>query len=234
MVPVKDGSTSGFTAENVTLHSLIQNAYRIQETQLTGAPDWAKTDHFDISATMDPAIVAQMRGLDEKQRELVHQQMLQNLLADDFKLKLHQESRELPSYELTVADGGTKLTPAKSNGMIRMGLTQMGANDLRSEGTPLSLLSNLLSQRLGRTVTDKTGLTGNYSFSLRWTPDADEQARLRATGLPVALNHSPASPTSSAPPLLTAVEEQLGLKLQPTTERVPILVVDHAEQPPQN
>jgi uncharacterized protein (TIGR03435 family) len=230
MVGVKADDNTGYMATNVSLHTLVQHAYRIQETQLTGEPEWMKTDHYDINATLDPSAVEQMRGLNEKQRELIGQQMLQQLLADCFKLTLHQESRDLPAYELVAAEGGVKLQKAGDIGII-----QMNVGEIISKGAPVSILTFQLSQRLGRTVVDKTGLTGNYEFRLRWTPDAEEQARLRAAGLPpkLAEAHS-TTPTDSAPPLITAVQEQLGLKLLPETERVPVIVIDHAEQPPAN
>jgi len=112
---------------------------------------------------------------------------------------------------------------------------RMNIGELIAHGAPIEILTTQLSQRLGRTVVNKTGLTGNYDFTLRWTPDAEELARARAAGLPPKLMEAqPTTPTDSAPPLLTAVQEQLGLKLQPQVERVPILVIDHAEQPPAN
>jgi uncharacterized protein (TIGR03435 family) len=96
----------------------------------------------------------------------------------------------------------------------------------------MQILVAQLSRRLGRTVMDKTGLTGNYDFTLRWTPDAEELGRVRAAMSPQKLvDDQPTTPTDSAPPLITAVQEQLGLKLQPQVERVPVIVVDHAEQP---
>jgi bla regulator protein BlaR1 len=236
MNPVKAGDVAGYTATNVSLHSLIQSAYRIQETQLTGEPDWAKTERFDVSATIDPSLATQLSRLNENQRDLVGQQMLQALLADYFGLTLHTESKDLSVYHLVAAESGAKLHQnAGLQKRVEIGMMRMGMGELSSQGTPLSILTAQLSQRLGRTVLDKTGLEGSYAFHLRWTPDADEQARLRAAGLPPELDKGvlPA-PTASAPVLATALEEQLGLKLEPATDRVQVLVVDHAEQPSQN
>jgi len=225
-----DDKDPGYFAINVSLHTLIQTAYRVQEAQLTGEADWMKTDRYDINATVDPSVADQMRGLSEKQRQLIGQQMLQQLVADYFKVTLHQESRDLPAYELVAAEGGVKLQSVSKIGMVRMNI-----GELIAHGAPIEILTTQLSQRLGRTVVNKTGLTGNYDFTLRWTPDAEELARARAAGLPPKLMEAqPTTPTDSAPPLLTAVQEQLGLKLQPQVERVPILVIDHAEQPPAN
>jgi len=228
MAPVRDGG--GFTARGVSLHSLLRGAYMVQETQIVGEPDWAKSEKYDIDAKVDPSLAEQTRNLGDTQDRLRAQQMLQQMLADYFKVSLHQEVQDQPVYELVVGEGGSKLQPAAAS---KKAMMRMGMGEVTSEGTPLDLLVAQLSQRLGRTVIDKTGLKGNYVFSLQWTPDADEQARIRAAapGLP---EPGVDKPSASGPPLMTAVEEQLGLKLQPTTERVPILVIDHAEQPGQN
>ncbi|HET8825307.1 MAG TPA: M56 family metallopeptidase [Terriglobales bacterium] len=228
MKPVKPGEFSGMDVIGVSLHWLIQTAYRIQETQLTGEPEWSKTTRYDIKATVDPSTAQQMAGLGENQRDLVGQQMLQQLLADYFKVTVHQESVELPIYELVVGDGGAKLQATGD-----MAMTRMSLGEIDTKGAPMTILTNQLSQRLGRTVVDKTGLTGKYAFTLRWTPDADEIARIRAAA-PGLRDPGLEKQASSGPPLMTAIEEQLGLKLQPMTTRVPVLVIDHAEQPAQN
>jgi len=217
-----------FTANNVSPHSLLQLAYHIQDTQLAGEPEWFKSTTYDIDAKVDQSVVDEMHKLSEDQRNLVNQHILQQFLADHFKVTLHQESRDLPVYELLIAEGAPKLQKTDKHGFMHMGV-----GELSSQGTPVTLLTAQLSQRLGRTVVDKTGLDGDYAFNLHWTPDAEEQARIRAAGLPPELMKA-GQPAASGPPLLTAVEEQLGLKLQPQTERVQVLVIDHAEQPSHN
>jgi uncharacterized protein (TIGR03435 family) len=227
MLSLADGS---FTAANVSPHTLLQLAYHVQDSQVAGEPDWFNTAKYDIDARLDNATVGEVRKLSEDQRGLVGQQMLQQLLADHFNVTLHQESRDLPVYELVVAEGGSKLQKTGKPGFMHLGM-----GELSSQGVPLELLTAQLSQRLGHAVVDMTGLQGNYAFTLHWTPDTDEQARLRAAGLPPELNkHGEPAPSSDAPPLLTAIQEQLGLKLQPQTERVQVLVIDHVEQPPSN
>ena len=216
-----------FTANNLSPHSLLQLAYHIQDTQLAGEPEWFKSTTYDIDAKVDQS-VDEMHKLSEDQRNLVNQHMLQQFLADYFKVTLHQESRDLPVYELLIAEGGPKLQKVDKHGFMHMGV-----GELSSQGTPVALLTAQLAQRIGRTVVDKTGLDGDYAFNLHWTPDAEEQARIHAAGLPPELMKA-GQPAASGPPLLTAVEEQLGLKLQPQTERVQVLVIDHAEQPSQN
>ena len=229
MAPVRDGG--GFTARGVSLHSLLRGAYMVQDTQIVGEPDWAKSERYDIDAKADPSFAEQTRNLGDPQDRLRAQQMLQQLLTDYFKVGVHQEVQDETVYELVVAEGGSKLRPSPDPNHKAM--MRMGVGELNSEGTPLDLLVAQLSQRVGRTVVDKTGLKGNYVFSLHWTPDADEQARIRAAA-PGLQDPALERPPASGPPLMTAIEEQLGLKLQPTTERVPILVIDQAEQPAQN
>ena len=231
MLMVKGIDPPRFDVVGVSPHMLIRTAYRIQETQLTGEPEWTKTQRYDIKATIDPKLAAQMQNMSESQRDAINQQMMRNFLADYFKLTVHQESRDLPVYELVVGDSGSKLQETS-----KIGMTRLGIGELDSKGAPMSILTTELSQRLGRTVIDKTGLQGNYDFTLHWTPDADETARIRATiGVaPLKGHEDMAAPPPSGPPLVTAVEEQLGLKLQPQTERVPVLIVDSIEQPSQN
>lgn len=229
MAPVRDGG--GFTARGVSLHSLLRGAYMVQDTQIVGEPDWAKTEKYDIDAKADPSLAEQTRNAGDMADRLRAQQMLQQLLADYFKVSVHQEVQDQPVYELVVAEGGSKLQPVQDPN--KKAMMRMGMGELTSEGTPLDLLVAQLSQRVGRTVVDKTGLKGNYIFNLHWTPDAEEQARIRAAALGLP-EPGVDKPTASGPPLMTAIQEQLGLKLQPTTERVPVLVIDHAEPPAQN
>jgi len=185
-----------------------------------------KTQRYDIAAQIDPAIAEQMKSLSQEQVDLMNQQMMRQLLADYFKLSLHQQAVDLPVYQLVVGEGGTQLEKSTSPG-----LTQFGPGQLDSQGAPMSILTEQLSQHLGRPVVDKTGLQGWYHFTLHWTPDTEELSRLHALGLP-EMNRPAAS--TSGPDLVTALQEQLGLKLQPQTTRMPLLVIDHIEQPSQN
>ncbi len=223
MLSLEDAS---FTAADVTPQTLVQVAYHAQHTEIAGAPGWFSSQKYDIDAKVDQSMAEEIARLTEDQRGALGVRMLRQLLTDQFKLSLHQESRDLPVYELVIAQGGAKVQ--RTYGRTAAMHTNPGG--LISQGTPLALLAAQLSQHLGRTVLDKTGLEGTYSYTLRWTPDSEEQMRLR--------DQEPTTPQTrsdgSAPPLLTAVQEQLGLKLQPKTDRVQVLVIDHAEQPDQN
>lgn len=213
-----------FVARGVTLQSLIKMAYRVQDSQLAGGPDWLNTEKFQIDAHMSSANFEEMSKLPLERRG----GDLQALLRDHFKLAVHPEMKNLPVYDLVVDEGGAKLQELTTSGQMKGGI-RLGKGELIAQGTHLALLADQLSIRLGRTVVDKTGFKGNYAFSLHWTPDATEEERLRRDGIPVAPD--PSSPEASGPPLITAVQEQLGLKLVPKTEAVQVLVIDHAETP---
>ncbi len=222
----KGGNPPGFAGVGVLPHMLVKDAYRVQDGQITGEPDWMKSQRYDVAAQIDPQTAEQMKKLSEDQVDIMNQQMMRQLLADYFKLTLHQDSVNLPVYELVVGEGGPQLERTTSPG-----LTQFGPGQLNSKGAPMSIITEQLSRNLGRPVVDKTGLQGTYAFRLHWTPDAEEMARLHALGLP-EMNRPAAS--TSGPDLMTAVQEQLGLKLRPQTTRLPLLVIDHIEQPIQN
>ena len=221
----------GLEVTGVSPHMLIRATYQLQEPQLIGEPEWARTQRYDIEGKIDPQVTDRLRSLGEDQAKVMNQQMMRQFLVDYFKLNVHQESRDLPVYELVRADAGTQL---KASGM---GLTSVGLGEIDSKGAPMSLLAVQLSEHLGRTIVDKTGLQGTYAFNLHWTPATEEMARVRAlsgaTG-PMSPGPGMQAPSASGPDLISAVQEQLGLKLQPATDRVPVLVVDHMEQPAQN
>jgi len=229
MFSLEDGS---FMARGVTLQFLVKLAYQVQDSQLSVGQDWMNGAKYDVDAKMSNAEVEELRKTPVEQRTgdqamLRTQGMLQALLRDHFKLALHPETKNLPVYDLVVDASGSKLQ--ESNGPRMM---HMDKGELISEGTHLAFLADQLSIRLGRTVVDKTGLKGNYSYTLRWTPDASEEERLSRNGMPSPPAAS--SPEVSGPPLATAVQEQLGLKLEPRTDAVQVLVIDHAEAPSEN
>jgi len=224
MFSLDDGS---FTARGITLQRLIQMAYQVQDAQISG-PEELKTEKFDVDARLDPAALEGFRKLKSEKNNLDDQLALKTLLSDQFKLVLHSETANLPTSDLVIADGGSKLQESKTGRFIHF-----ERGELDSQGVPLQILTEQLSQILGQTVLDKTGLTGNYAFTLRWTPDAAEDARFRAAAI-AAGAPAPGSPDSNGPTLGTALEQQLGLKLESHTAPVQVLVVDHFEIPSEN
>jgi uncharacterized protein (TIGR03435 family) len=205
-----------FKAQNVTALALMQWAFAMSETRIDGGPAWIRAKKFDMEAKPDPAVDEQMHILDSGEVRQRKQRMVQTLLADRFGLKVHRETRILPLYALVVTKGGPKIgTPKLSGTVINTGnstLTVQGEHSLR-------MLAEQLSRTLGRVVVDKTGLDGRFELKLKWTQDDGS---------------SPGQSAESAPSLFTALQEQLGLKLEPDKGPVEILVIDHIELPSEN
>jgi uncharacterized protein (TIGR03435 family) len=214
--PSSDGHThinyppgDRFSATNITMLALMQWAYSMPEKQILDGPTWLASTRFDFQAKADSD---QIKGLTpEQDRDLKHR-MVQALLAERFHLRVHEETRTLPAYDLILAKGGSKLQLTKSNGKS----IGTGRSHFNGEGLTMTLIAEELARITGRVVVDKTNLTGRYDFKLVWTPD----------DVPATDN--------SAPSLFTAVQEQLGLKLEPAKEAAPVLVIDHVEPPTPN
>ena len=231
----------GFTATNIPLNFLIREAYGVNDDQITGEPGWTSSTHFDIDAKVDGADVPALKNLTFDQRR----QMIQQLLKDRFGLQTHQETKDEPVYALVVAKGGSRLHPAKPgdtypnglkgpDGRPGAGMMMFNANgQLTAQGVPVSNLARILSQRLGRTVFDKTGLTGNYDFTLQMPPMHGPGPMPHAAG-----NEPPGADDGadddSGPSIFTIIQDQLGLKLESERAPLPLIVIDHIEQPSQN
>ncbi len=196
---------------------------------------------------MDSSQVEKLQTLSPEQRRRETQHMLQALLANRFQLVLHRETKELPGYALVVAKSGPKLHDAKPgdtypNGMKGPdgkpgeGLMIMGGNGgpVTGQGIPIRNLVRLLSQQLGRTILDETGLTGKYDFTLQWAPDERAGPMSAATQGGGSRSDDAPPPDSSRPSLFTAIQEQLGLKLESRKVPVEMLVIDHVAAPSEN
>ena len=183
-------------ATNVSLRDLLQNAFGVRRSMIFGLPGWAEGTHYDINAKVLDADPAQLKDLTPEQRRT----MVRTLCEDRFALKWHYEIRVLPDYELVLAKGGAKFQQSAS-GSQHSG-SSMQNYDLTVTAVPLSNFTDILSQVLNRPVVDQTGLSGNYDFHIKWTPD--QAASTTDTG----------QGTDAPPPLFTALQEQLGLKLQ--------------------
>jgi uncharacterized protein (TIGR03435 family) len=215
--PSSDGHThinyppnDRFSATNITLLTLMQWAYDTPERQILEGPSWLSSTRFDIQAKAD--IGDKMKSLTSKQGNELKRRMVRELLEERFQLKLHTETRTLPAYDLLVAKGGMKLQPSQSNGNS----FGVGRTHFDSQGLGTTSIAEELSKITGRVVVDKTGLTGRYDFKLLWTAD-----------------DAPAT-DGDPPTLFTAIQEQLGLKLESAKEPVPVLVIDHVDQPSPN
>jgi uncharacterized protein (TIGR03435 family) len=214
-----------FTAVNVTLKNMMQyQAFGIPGPRIVDGPKWLESARFDIVAKLDPATIAQLKALPSGQGMPQMQSMFQQLLADRFQLKTHWETRELPVYALVVAKNGPTLQPEKDPAH---GGTSAGDGQLQAVSATLADVAAVMTQEaygeLGRDVIDKTGIEGKYDIRLKWTPD---------TGPAPLLN---GAPDPNAPPnIFTAIQEQLGLKLESTKGPVQVLVIDRAEMPSDN
>jgi uncharacterized protein (TIGR03435 family) len=229
----------GYSATNVSLKMLLQGAYGIREDLISGAPGWVDSARYDIDAKVAGPDVDTLKKLSPEQRR----SMLQPLLAERFKLVVHTETKQLPVYELVVAKGGSKLKEATPgdpyangfkgpDGAGRGGMIRVGRGQLTAQGVPTSSLANMLSQQLHKTVIDKTGLTGKYDLELNWTPDQGAEPMFK--GNDGSLQRAEPAPDPSGPSIFTAIQEQLGLKLQSAKGPVETLVIDHVEMPSEN
>ena len=233
-------------ATNMSLTRLVEYAYRSPErpllaNQIIGAPGWSDTDHFDIEAKLEGGA----RTVSFEQRLL----MLQSVLEDRFQLKVHRETREFPVYALLVAKKGPKLKvsadqtfappppassygqPLPANATVPRGAFGFSfSGSVNSSAVSLSQLIDLLRLLLGQHVLDKTGLTGLFDITMHWAPGS-EQAPPAA-----APNSDLSSPSANAlgPSLFTALQEQLGLRLESQKAPLEVLVIDSVQKPSEN
>jgi uncharacterized protein (TIGR03435 family) len=188
----------------VNLMDLVIDAYNVRSDQVSGGPDWGKgAARYDIQAKAP--------GEREPTQEQVRP-MLQSLLADRFKLTIRRETAETPVYALVLAKGGAKLKPSSDPTGVRGWRNDIGRH---IEGSVnMEFLARQLSGAAGRLVVDQTGLVGNFAIALEWTP----------------LNFTPPDGTASLS-IFTAVQEQLGLRLEPSKAPAEKLIIEHAEKP---
>jgi uncharacterized protein (TIGR03435 family) len=209
------GATDGIRIFCVPLLFAVEQAYKIGEpNRILGAPDWAKNDIYDIDAKVAAEDVEAFGKLNEGDVS----RMLQPLLAQRFQLKTHVEQREMPVYNLVVIKGGSKLKDATPEDASKGGrMVTNGRGKIDAANATLTGLPGFLTNEVGRPIVDKTGLTGKYDFTLDYVPAA--RAATDETG---------------GPSVFTALEEQLGLKLEPAKEPMDVLVIDQIERPVEN
>jgi len=227
------------SAINVTLKMLIARAYGLQGFQLSGGPGWADTVRYNIEAKPDTPVENEWK------------EMLQTLLVDRFQLAFHRETKELPIYVLVLAKKDGKLGPgmveSKEGGCTERdpskpvgppgpgqlpycGNVLGGAGQLTGTAANVGDVAVMLSLSVGRKVIDKTGLTGKYDITLKYTPGENQRSMMVPAGAPPP----PAPADTSGPSLFTELQEQLGLKLESQKGPVEIFVIDRAEKPSEN
>lgn len=213
-----DISGSRITISASTVSDLITSAYGLKSYQLEGASDWMQIDRYDISARAPGG----RAPTDEEEKR-----MLQTLLAERFQLKLHTETKEKPVYALIAGKNGSKLKENPSgNGVTRFNRSGRDVT-LVFTGTPIDSLINQFPRMPGidRPVLDETGLTGKYDFQFRLT-DVQLGMRVEQNGIPAA--------DADSATVFTALQDQLGLKLEPRKAPIQIFVIDHVEKPSEN
>jgi uncharacterized protein (TIGR03435 family) len=202
--------TPGRLTATASVKGLISIASDIPEIRITGGPDWAGTQRYDIVATTPASPDQTFVSKDDKQRVL-------RLLAERFKLTTHIEKRESRIFALAVAEGGSKLLPPTTD--TRAGLTGRTGRiegHLTGVNAALSMLEDYLTQELERPVQDQTGLKGRYDFKLDWSRSDD------------------VSMQSQYPSIFVALREQLGLTLISRKASIDFIVIDHLERPLEN
>ncbi len=203
---------------NLTLADLISFAYGVHAKQVTGGAPWMSTDKYDITALPDTPGMPndkQIKG------------MLKKLLAERFQLTFHHDSKELSVYALTFAKSNPNLKKSEADPNDLPGLFFRGPGRMVIQNASLNEFANTMqSVVLDRPVVDQTGLPGKFDFALNWTPDESQFGGIRIP---------PPTDTADAPPgLFTAIQEQIGLKLDATHAAVDVLVIDRVEKPSEN
>jgi uncharacterized protein (TIGR03435 family) len=210
----------------VPVRFLIASAYNIEmfsKAQITGGPDWINSDLYDVYAKMSPSTVEHLQTLSKGERRKQVQLMEQSLLAERFRLKVRFVKKELPVFDLVLAKTGPKLSPTSNPPSRREeALHPVGQNwELKGNLSIHDLIGMLEMQPEigGRLIEDRTGLTGTYELAAHWTQD-------RTGGIEAT--------TDQYPPLFSALEQQLGLRLVESKEPLETLVIDHIERPSNN
>ncbi|HEY4086948.1 MAG TPA: TIGR03435 family protein [Bryobacteraceae bacterium] len=195
-----------FHCTNKSVAWLMSIAYGIPDNQISGAPDWVRSAGFDIDAKTRTDAAAEMEG---------HLgPLLQTLLEDRFRLKVHREDRPSTIYSLVVAKNGPKLKPSDTPNPSMGNSLQDGKMVLKADALSMGSFTRFLSRQAGRPVVDKTGLTGVYDVKLEWSPDQN--------------------PDSAAESIFSAIQEQIGLRIEATRAPVNFVVVDSVERPSEN
>ena len=210
----------GLVAEGLSLKGIILWAYELQDYQVSGGPSWVDSVHWSIMAKAPEGQKSedsvQWKDMNREQQGRyvsVARQRMQALLAERFHLVLKRETKEGQIYALIVGKNGPKMKESAAGGV------SAPAGSIVSHGTTMHFLATLLGGKLKRPVTDETGLKGNYSFELKWATDQP------------ASTEPDAPPAESGPSIFTAIEEQLGLRLESRKAPVESIVIQSAEKP---
>ena len=226
--PTRQGKGFGFRGThfmtiNTNLNDLIAFAYGLHTKQIVGAPAWFATDLYDIDGVPDAPGRPNLKQMGI---------MVQKLLADRCQLKFHHETKELSVYAITVASGGPKLTKTTLGPNDPQGFMFRGLGDLIVRNMSMKDFASWMQTGvMDKPVVDQTGLKDKYDFDLKWTPDDSQFQQFRGA---VPMNTPPSNDPNAPPSLYTAVQEQLGLKIEAAKAPDDVIVIDHVEKPSAN
>jgi uncharacterized protein (TIGR03435 family) len=225
----------GYEATRVTVEDLISYAYDLPwgtSGLISGGPRWAYTDTFDIEAKSESAIEGKsFNALTNEQIGNLDRLMIQSLLASRFKLKVHHDAKPVPGFSLTVVKGGPKLNHSGTTPLLPSQRMRLTRGDIQAWRVTMGWLAGYLQfqpEAEGYIVADNTGLVGEFDISLRWFPEGEYGT---PAGVPVS---NPTKEISQFPGLYTALQEQLGLKLERTRVPADTIVIDSIEKPSGN
>jgi uncharacterized protein (TIGR03435 family) len=248
------GDTSHWMASGVTVKMLIATAYSVKPFQIGGGPGWLDSVRWDIDAKVEDALATQLQKLPRQRQQAQEALMLRSLLADRFKLQVTHAAKEGNVLALVIGKGGPKLKevqpldpnappppppvhgnrgelpqPAPGQSFMMMNPRQA---TLIANAVPIASLVNQLSMQLGQQVVDKTGLKGMYQYTLQFAPQSGVLAGLPPK--PGDAGPNTVEPDSEEPSLFTALQDQLGLKLESTKGPIETITIDHIEEPSEN
>ena len=214
----------GLSAAGVPLKMLIMQAYNLKAFQISGEPDWVDTARWDIEAKVE--------GFSGRLSQAQAGTLLRALMEDRFQLRVRQETREMPVYALVIGRGGSKLTPHTGQPPAPGQAVRSGRGMFSIKKAGVALLAAQLERQLARVVVDKTGLPGDYDYTLEWTPEPGEGGP-ESIGLPPQAE-PPVPLDPKGPSIFTALQEQLGLRLDSQKGPVEVIVIEHVEKPSEN
>jgi bla regulator protein blaR1 len=233
-------SPGKFRVENWPLKKVIMFAYDLRtDSQISGYPTWVNSTEYDIDAKTDENTAAALVKLPPDQYIRQVKLMVQALLAERFHLRVSYQAKEIPVYALVIASGGPKLMKSTgplllTGGGTRSGIMMEKRGEVQGINSSLDEFAaaapNLMPEVGNRVVVNKTGLIGSYNWTLKWTPESSAQN----FGGPNDGTPPPAGSDDSAPGLFTALQEQLGLKLESQKGSVETLVVGSIDRPTAN
>jgi uncharacterized protein (TIGR03435 family) len=203
-----------FSVTGMPLVPLVMDAYNLRDWQIIGGPAWINIDQWDIEAVAGEGVDLQVFDLQNPSRPTLAALMVQSLVENRFQFRFHREMKELPVYELTIAKNGPKITVSNKAPTIRW-----TRGDIDIQAYPFATFAYLLARQLDHALINKTNLKGLYDIKLRWSPE-------------LRTNADPSS--DDRPSVFTALQKQLGLKLESARGPVEVLVIDSVQKPSEN